>query len=110
MTNKWMPEIYYEESNSGITSGLPFIKVPEDKSMPGCLFMCEVRDLKSKEEEEVEKEIAIHSYANMTLLKNELSAKDYNKVRKALGLMPLEKATKKGEKINKKINKNIDVN
>jgi hypothetical protein len=107
MTNKWMPEIYYEESNSGITTGLPFIKVPEDKSMPGCLFMCEVRDLKS---EEVEKEIAIHSYANMTLLKNKLNDKEYDNVRKVLGLLPLKKATKKGEKINKKINKSIDVN
>ena len=109
MTNKWMPEIYYEESNNGITSGLPFIKVPDNKSMPGCLFMCEVRDLKGTEEE-VEKEIAIHSYANMTLLKAQLNDKDYNKVRKALGLMPLEKALKKGEKINNKISKNLDVN
>lgn len=106
MKNKWMPEIYYEETHEGPTSGLPFIKVPEDHSMPGCLFMCEVRDVSN---DEVEKEIAIHSYANMMLLKEKLSESHYDVVRQALGLLPLKEATQKGQKINGKINKNIDV-
>jgi len=39
--SKWIPNIYYEETNEGITGGLPFIEVSDDKTMPGCLFICE---------------------------------------------------------------------
>ena len=35
---------------------------------------------------EVEKEVIAHSYANMTVLKQEMNKDDYNKVRLALGL------------------------
>lgn len=108
MNNKWMPEIYYEETHEGPTSGLPFIKVPEDHSMPGCLFMCEVRDVSG--DDDVEKEIAVHSYANMTLLKEKLSGSHYDIVRQTLGLLPLNEAVRSGAEINDKINKNINVN
>ena len=50
MTTNWKPEIYYEdysygEENSSITSGLPFINVPNDHNMPSVLFICEARDI-----------------------------------------------------------------
>ena len=82
--DKWIPEIYYEESKE-LTGGLPFVNVPKGKSMPSCIFMCEVRSV-DEEENEVEKEVIAHSYANMTLLKQEMNKDDYNKVRIALGL------------------------
>ena len=84
----WIPEIYYEENNDGITSGLPFVNVPAERSMPSCMFICEVRDV-CEESNEVEKEVIIHSLANMTLLKQALDLETYNKVRLALGLKAL---------------------
>ena len=86
--SNWIPEIYYEETNEGITAGLPFINVPSDRSMPSCMFICEVRQV-DEEDNEIEKEIIIHSLANMTVLKQELDDETYNKVREALGLKPI---------------------
>ena len=91
MTDKWIPEIYYEESAEGVSSGFPFIKVPKEKSMPSMLFICESRDITHLEEEELETELVMHSYANMLLLKQNLDLKTYNKVRKSLGLSKIEK-------------------
>lgn len=85
--DKWIPEIFYEEETKGLTGGLPFVNVPKEKSMPSCIFICEVRDV--EEESEVEKEVIVHSLANMTLLKQELDLETYNKVRHALGLQTL---------------------
>jgi hypothetical protein len=82
--NKWIPEIFYEEETKGLTGGLPFVNVPKEKSMPACMFICEVRDV--EENNEVEKEVIVHSLANMTVLKQEMDIEDYNKVRTALGL------------------------
>ena len=84
----WIPEIFYEEDSKGLTGGLPFVNVPEDKSMPSCMFICEVRPV-SEENNDIEKEVIIHCLANMTVLKQELDSKTYNKVRLALGLKPL---------------------
>tara|TARA_B000000557_G_C20722499_1_gene420797 strand:- start:186 stop:461 length:276 start_codon:yes stop_codon:yes gene_type:complete len=88
--NMWIPEIFYEEDSKGLTGGLPFVNVPSEKSMPACMFMCEVRPVK-EEDSEVEKEVIVHSLANMTTLKQNLDFETYNKVRKAIGLTPLEK-------------------
>lgn len=84
----WIPEIFYEEDSKGLTGGLPFVNVPAEKSMPACMFMCEVRPVE-EEENEVEKEVIVHSLANMTTLKQNLDFDTYNKVREAIGLSPL---------------------
>ena len=94
MNQKWIPEIFYEETSDGLTKGLPFVNIPQDKAMPSALFICEVRDA-----EDDMKDLAIHMFANMTVLKSQLSKEEYNKVRIALGLEDLECASKKGEKI-----------
>ena len=86
---KWIPEIFYEETGKGITAGLPFVNVPSNRSMPSCMFICEVRDVQ-EEETEIEKEVIVHSLANMTVLKQELDNETYNKVRLALGLEILQ--------------------
>lgn len=107
MSNKWIPEILYEENSEGLTRGLPFVNVPKEKSMPGMIFLYESRDLKDLEEEEVEKEIILHSYANMTLLKQELDLEIFNKVRVCLGLEELKLAEESGKKIIDNVKNNI---
>ena len=86
---KWIPEIFYEEDGKGITAGLPFVNVPQNRSMPSCMFICEVRDI-DEEDNDVEKEVIVHSLANMTVLKQVLDNEVYNKVRVALGLEILQ--------------------
>ena len=85
--NMWIPEIFYEEDSKGLTGGLPFVNVPAEKSMRACMFMCEVRPV--EEESEIEKEVIVHSLANMTTLNQNLDFDTYNKVREAIGLKPL---------------------
>ena len=41
--NDWVPEIMYEESEDG-SSAIPFIMVPEGKTMPHLLYIFESRD------------------------------------------------------------------
>ena len=42
--SNWVPEIFYEETEDGITSHIPFISVPADEVMPKILFMFESRE------------------------------------------------------------------
>ena len=117
MTNsKWVPNIYYEENGEGITGGLPFIDVPYGRSMPGCLFICEAKDYRDLSQdtkdnldlEHLEKEIVMHSFANMTILKEKLSLALFDEVRMAIGLQPLQTAVLEGAKKTLEIQKNID--
>lgn len=103
--SKWKPEIMYEETPDGLTAGIPFIDVPEGNNMPSVLFMYESRKI---QDEDLEKEIVLHSYANMLQLKDKLSLEDYDKVRVALGLKPLEVAIIEGSKITESVNKNLN--
>ena len=111
MSKNWKPEIYYEDYSYGdesksLTSGLPFINVPEERSMPGVLFICEARDI-SGEDNELEKEIVVHSYYNSLALKDKLDEETYDKVRVAIGLKPLKEAQSLGNNITQNINENI---
>jgi len=100
MNQKWIPEIFYEETKEGLTRGLPFVNIPKDKAMPSGLFICEVRDA-----EDDMKDLAVHMFANMTVLKNQLDQESFDKVRFALGLESLKVATNKGEKITEELTK-----
>ncbi len=102
MNNKWVPEIMYEEKPDGFSQGFPFIEVPKEKSMPSALFICEVRQAEGDM-----KDLAMHMFASMTALKEELDENTYDKVRIALGLEPLKVAIKLGEEINKKVESNL---
>ena len=109
-SKKWFPEICYEDFNnedSGFTSGIPFIDVPKEHAMPSVLFIYESRAVEESSEDEVVKEIALHSYANMLQLKEKLEPEEYDRVRVALGLEPLSVAIEAGKKINEKINVNL---
>ena len=102
--DKWIPEIFYEEKPDGLTQGLPFVNVPSGKSMPSSIFLCGVEESK---DDEVEKDVAVFMYCNMSYLKEKLEEETIDKIRVALGLKPLSIAVKEGKKITDKINNNV---
>jgi hypothetical protein len=112
MSNKWIPEIMYEESEEG-NSHIPFIMVPQNETMPRLLYIFESSDTGEKEpgldgEPVPIVEWDLHQYADMLILKNKLDIQTYDKVRNALGLEPLLSAVEKGQNISKNIRNNID--
>ena len=108
----WIPEIYYEETDEGITSHIPFITVPTEEVMPKILFMFESRETG---EEEVGPDgdplpifdLDLHQYANMNTLRDTLPSSVYDTVRQALGLEPLKEATEKGQKLTNNIREKV---
>ena len=111
---KWVPEIFYEEGEEGLAGNLPFVQIPDDKEMPGVLFI-----FASKETGEHEPgldgepvpivDLELHQYCNMGYLKDGLDLYSYNIVRQCLGLEPLEDAVTKGSTITQKIRENVQI-
>jgi hypothetical protein len=106
--SKWIPEIMYEEDTSGMSQSLPFILVPPNETMPSFLLLWEHRDTGEIEpgpngEDLPIVEAELRQYASMDVLKSNLSEEDYDKVRIALGLEPLQTAARKGQKITDKV-------
>ena len=104
----WVPEILYEEIDEGLTSHIPFIQVPDEEDMPSMLFIFESRETGEFEpgpegEELPVTQIDLHQYADMAILKRELTLQQYNTVRFALGLEPIKVAAEKGRKITANI-------
>tara|TARA_B100000131_G_C17895583_1_gene524203 strand:+ start:148 stop:507 length:360 start_codon:yes stop_codon:yes gene_type:complete len=111
----WFPEIMYEDSSQeeGLTSHIPFIPVPESEKMPAFLFVFESRETGEFEpgpegEDLPVTEMDLHQYADMAVLKENLSQKTYDEVRLALGLEPLTEAVKKGKKITENVRNNLN--
>ncbi len=108
----WVPEICYEEVEDGMTSNIPFINVPDDKTMPGVIFIFESRETGEFEpgpegEDLPVTELDLHQYANMSHLKERLPLSVFDQVRTALGLEPLKDATEKGQKITQNVRDNL---
>tara|TARA_R110001583_G_scaffold31043_4_gene106556 strand:+ start:1486 stop:1836 length:351 start_codon:yes stop_codon:yes gene_type:complete len=114
ITDNWVPEILYEESDDSDVSALPFIMVPPGKEMPSMLYVFESRDT-GEFEPGLEGESVpvvqwdLHQYADMVILKDGLSEEAYDDVRAVLGLEPLETASQKGQKITQKIREKIEL-
>ena len=113
MSNNWIPEILYEESEDGLTSNIPFIHVPDDELMPQILFVFESRNTGELElgaygEEEPIVELDLHQYADMKVLKENLAPELYDQVRAALGLEPMAIAVEKGKKITERVRQNVE--
>ena len=113
MSKNWIPEIMYEEGDGGMTSHIPFIMVPQEEEMPRMIFIFESRETGEFEPNEEGDpvpilEMDLHQYADMQQLKDGLDALTYDKVRKCLGLQPLQKAAEAGKKITDNVRKNID--
>ena len=109
----WYPEICYEEFEEGLSSRIPFIQVPADQAMPPLLFIFESRETGEFEpgpagEDLPVTELDLHQYADMAILKNNLSEEHYDIVRQALGLESLKAAAEKGTQITQNIKNNIN--
>tara|TARA_B100001093_G_C26392337_1_gene827621 strand:+ start:129 stop:485 length:357 start_codon:yes stop_codon:yes gene_type:complete len=114
--NNWVPEIMYEESDdSSINSNIPFVMVPKEEVMPNILYIFESRDTGELEPGLDGNPVPVfewdlHQYADLLILKNNLNKVDYDKVRLALGLEPIDVAAEKGKQISKKIKNNLETN
>ncbi len=110
--SKWVPEIMYEETSEGGSTQLPFIMVPTEEQMPQLLYIFESRETGEFEPGLEGEDVPVvqwdlHQYADMAVLKEKLSHDDYDTVRVALGLEPLQLAASKGQEITQNIRKNL---
>ena len=113
MKKPWIPEIMYEEATEGTSSSIPFIMVPRDQIMPSILYIFESRETEELEPNSEGEPVPVfewdlHQYADMAILKDNLTLDVYDQVRNALGLEPMESAVEKGQKITNKIKNNLD--
>tara|TARA_R110002060_G_scaffold10192_2_gene15144 strand:+ start:53 stop:394 length:342 start_codon:yes stop_codon:yes gene_type:complete len=112
MATNWIPEIMYEDGEEG-SSNIPFIMVPKEEEMPKLLYMFESRET-GEEEPGLDGnpvpivEWDLHQYADMAILKDNLSLELYDRVREALGLETMSTAVEKGKNISNKIRGNIE--
>ena len=112
--NRWVPEICYEEDGeSELTSHIPFIPVPTGEVMPSILYMFESRETGEFEpgpmgEDLPVTEMDLHQYADMSILKSNLNADEYDVVRSVLGLEKMKTAVIKGQEITNNIRQNLE--
>lgn len=116
MSSKWIPELVYEESEDGDgqLGNLPMIHVPDGEEMPAFLLVWDVRSTGEFEpgvngEDVPVVEQDLRQYGRMDILKDKLSSEDYDKVRIALGLKPLNEATVAGKKISEKVRNSVEL-
>lgn len=113
MTTNWVPEIYYEEADeTGLTSHIPFITVPDSEDMPKILYIFESRETGEFEpgpdgEDLPVTQLDLHQYADMIVLKEKLDEDAYDVVRAALGLQTVSEAAEAGKKITDRIRKAV---
>ena len=112
MSSNWVPEILYEEVDEG-SSSIPFIMVPKDEDMPKLLYIFESSETGEFEPGTDGEDLPVvqwdlHQYADMVVLKDSLDHVTYDLVRAALGLDPLEAASKKGIEITSRVRENIE--
>lgn len=94
---KWVPEIFYEDSSEGITKGMPFMRIPDDREIPSSLFFAAVKqnnDYDENDENSYEVDLVVQHYVSMTCLKEFLDVEIYDKVRIALGFKKLSDSIK----------------
>jgi len=115
MSDNWIPEILYEEDETGGSSAIPFIMVPDNETMPRLLYIFESRDTGEFEPGNEGEELPVvqwdlHQYADMAILKSSLEPTVYDIVRDVLGLEPLVSAAKKGKEITDSVNRSVNSN
>lgn len=113
MSTKWFPEIMYEESEDGVSSKIPFVLVPSGEVMPSLIYVFESRETGEHEpglegEPVPILEMDLHQYADMQVLKENLSHELYDEVRVCLGLKPLDEAIAAGREVTSNVRKNIE--
>ena len=113
-TKQWIPEIMYEEGDDGLTSAIPFIRVPENEGMPKMLFIFESRETGEFEpgpegEALPVTQLDLHQFVDMQLVKSCTPSDVFDNIRVALGLEPLATAAAKGSKVTENIRKKLNV-
>lgn len=104
----WIPEIVYEEGESQ----LPFIHVPPGEEDPKLLFIFIAHQTGDFEpgtdgEEVPVIDMDLKQFVDLSVLRDNLTEPEYDKVRGILGLEPLRSAAEKGKKITKSIREKI---
>ncbi len=112
-TDRWVPEICYEEDGEGLSSHIPFIPVPQSEEMPKVLFIFQSKETgefePGTEGEEVPViELDLHQYVDMNTLRDTLPIAVYDMVRQAVGLEPLSTAVEKGRAITDRVRKAVE--
>jgi len=105
---KWIPEIMYEDGIGEEVSHIPFIMVPQEESMPVLLYIFESQETGEVEPGMEGEDVPVvqwdlHQYADMSVLKENVSLEVYDMIRNALGLESLQDATHKGRQITRNI-------
>lgn len=113
-TKQWIPEIMYEEGDDGLTSAIPFIRVPENEVMPKLLFIFESQETGEFEpgpegEALPVTQLDLHQFVDMQLVKKVTPPEVFDSIRVALGLEPLATAAAKGTKVTENIRKKLNV-
>jgi len=88
------PEIFYEETHDGLSSGFPFMNIEKNENIPNVLFIGMMSDTEEKIDENSEetlKEVAIQSYYNSESIKKIVTEEVYLEIKKSLGLIRKEK-------------------
>tara|TARA_B100001123_G_scaffold447316_2_gene604457 strand:+ start:1765 stop:2145 length:381 start_codon:yes stop_codon:yes gene_type:complete len=114
MPKQWIPEIFYEDMEDGLTSHIPFISVPSGEEMPKLLYIFESRETGDMEpgpdgEDLPVTEVTLHQFADMEKLKLGLTSYEYDRVRITLGLEPLESAVEKGRNITSAVREKLGI-
>tara|TARA_R110000824_G_scaffold60853_18_gene162473 strand:+ start:2320 stop:2667 length:348 start_codon:yes stop_codon:yes gene_type:complete len=111
----WVPEIYYEEADeTGLTSHIPFIAVPDQQEMPKILYVFESRETGEFEpgpdgEDLPVTQLDLHQYADMFVLKEKLDAVTYDTVRAVLGLQTMSEAVEAGKRITDRVREAVEL-
>jgi hypothetical protein len=111
--SNWIPEIVYEEIETGVSSKIPFIHVPDDVEDPPLLFLFLTRKTGEIEpgpegEDVPVVDMTLHQYVDMQRLQEKLTADEYDRVRAAVGLETRADAARKGKSITSNIRSRVE--
>lgn len=92
-----IPILYYEEPKAGEPANpIPYIEIGLKEEMPKVLFISEYKetgefDVDTGNGSQPIVDMLIHSFVSLSQLKKVLNAKQYDRVREALGMQPLKR-------------------
>lgn len=106
-----IPVILYESEEQVI----PYVEVQHEDEMAPTLFIQEYKHTGTFEpdesgDEQPVVEMSMHMFVDMEFLSKKVGPKLYDKVRTSIGLEPVKKARKSGQKILDKVYKNAEDN
>jgi hypothetical protein len=101
-----LPILYYEEAKPGEpVNPIPYIEIGLTEEMPRVLFIQEYKETEEKEVDTINGgtntvvDMIMHQFVDVYYLQKALTPSQYDKVRVALGMLPLKEAKKRGKSI-----------